>query len=291
MAMWLSRGALMAPAAAVVLCVLPALAAAQEVKIVEKAPAVGTVVSVQKTTSMQMKLDIKFGDQAQKKSAQEDSKEVFEYTIQEVNAKAPTKVRVTYKSIDKTKREDQNPPEKETFGVVGKTYTVSFTDGALKIVDAQGQEPPVQDLEHIRKDFKSLGEADSFLKILPQRALKVGEKFDLTKELAQELFGGEEKSTEGMDLSQSTVTLKAIKKVNGVDAAVFDLAMNIKGEQGPLRLTMNLKGEVVVTVQGGHLIQAALQGPLEMNGGDGGPAVFKGSGKMSFGTTQSYKKP
>lgn len=289
------RSSLLGATAALLLCALPqvALAKGPTTTISEKALPVGTVVEQTQSSKLGMKMDISFNGQAQHREVSEESKTVQQVEVLATEGQRITKAKVTYKSQSQTKTEDGKSNQMPAPAYLNKTYTVSWAkDGQeFKVADASGQEPPVVELEHVRKDFQGMGKPNDFLKILPKGALTPGQKINITKELAAEMFGGDKANSENMDLTNSVLVFKGTKKVQGKEAALFDMVLSLKGAEGPLNMSMDLKGKVTLVVDGGWPIEVTLSGPMSMaSGAQQGPSL-NGKGQMEFGKSATYKLP
>jgi hypothetical protein len=284
----------MTASVALLLAVLPQAAQAQgPVIITEKAVPVGTVIEETQDTQMGMKMAINFGGQAQNKDITEKGSEKQLIEVLSTKGSSITKAKVTYKVLSKTKTEDGKSTQLPEPNVINQTFTVTWSKEGeeMKVTDAKGQEPPVQVLERVRKDFKSMGRPNDFLKVLPKGGVTKGQKINITKDLAAQIFGGDDQNQEQLDLQDSSLTFQGTKKVNGIEAATFDISLNIKGGQGPLQMTMDLKGQVVLAVDGGWPIEMNIQGPMNMSSGGGQGPSLDGKGKLNLKNVYKYKLP
>ncbi len=248
---------------------------------------VGTVITEHQKSSINLNIQITAQGQDQKKEVKENGQRIKSVTVKGNNKLTYNKVEVTYKDATQAKTGAQG-----TMPVAGKTYLVDISSGKLKISDKKGQEPPVQELEILRKDFRNLGKANPFITGLPKEPLKIGQRIDINKELLSYMFDGDTQNTNGMDLSKSFLKLKKVKKVKGKEVATFELVLYLKGQQGPMNMLMDLKGEINLFTSGGHPTTITLAGPINMDAGEkGGPMVLRGKGTMKVSNIYTYKTP
>lgn len=270
--------------AAVVLLIAAPAAAKGPITITQKAPPAGTKFTESGDLNVDMKVAIKFGQKNIKQSFASKAKKVKEVEVLASEGETITKAKVTYKIHKETKTQSGKPPASSEKPFVGKSYILERKGEELVVTDAQGQAPPADELAAVKDDNERFGKPDIMLSQFPDK-FEPGQTIDVGPELAKDMLGGKD---ENMKVEKATITFKKTKKVGGKEAAIFNMDFVIGGGDGPMSMSMKLKGEAVMFLDGGWPLSINLKGPIALTAAQPGMDV-SGKGKASFKNGWSYK--
>jgi hypothetical protein len=240
-----------------------------------KAPTVGTKREESGDMSMSMRIDVDPGNgkpQKTEMSMAESTKQSQELLA--VSGDAPTKVKVTFTSID-AKMVEGGKENRRPTPLAGKTYVVEAKDGKIDVKDDKGKAVAAAETKEVSKHFKSLGKPDPVAAALPTTPLRPGEKVEA---LSRSLESYMQQDESGLKVSDVTVTFR--EKLG--DDGVFDLTLKMGKEEGPMSMTMDLKGEMRISTTTGEPRKMELKGPITIGstGGTGGKGDPKSKMKM-----------
>jgi hypothetical protein len=225
--------------------------------------------------------------------------ESAEKTILAVDAKGASKVRV--KILDNSKTDDRGAAgkNKKTHPAVGKTIVLEQKGEDVQVTDEAGKaiEPRIADAIRLEYGNELGTQHDQFFKAMPDREIKIGEIIKLSEKQANEIFNKGKKDDEAV-AKNFTLTLHALKTVNGVKVAVFKSAIKMVVTPSPgLDLTMDMKGEIHLGVDTCWPYLIDMKGPLTVDGamkrqGDA-TLIFKGGGTFHMKRSATYgaKRP
>lgn len=261
-------------------------AADEAVTIKLKKAGKGDVVKETKTEDVTNVADVTAGGQTMSSEEKAGSKLVYTDEIVEKGEKdnKPTKLVRTYETADVTKK-----GEKVDVGLKGKTvviekgkdkYTFKMEGGQLK-ADAA---------DMLDKEFNKKDEPDMEELMVPKKAVKVGDTWEVDSKAVEKMFGDELK----VDADKVKVTGKLVK-VYDKDKAKFGVidfaielpiaSVNVMGQ--PLQTTDGSKLKVTITLDGcidGTVYGGTSSGKMEGNVGLKVPmaeVALKMSGTMS----------
>lgn len=130
-----------------------------------------------------------------------------------------------------------------------------------------------------REPFVVEGEraVDPVTAALPDTPLTAGQKVDA---LAKAIGARMKDRGEGLEVSHVDVTFDGAKGDDGV----FDVAMKLSKTEGPIALTMDLKGKMHVSTKTGLPASTHLEGPVTVGGGPPADAAVKvhGTGTVTI---------
>ena len=199
--------------------------------------------------------------------------------------KARAKVR--YEMDLRTLSQAEEPAEAVSQPVVGKTYFVARVGSQLTIVDAQGQQPPPEELTIVKENMQALGKVNPIARFLNQRRLSIGQKVSLPKEFAQDLFNM--KSVE--DVSRLEMTLIEVRRENAQACAVIKVYLQSKSSAND-GLAMQLQGQLLVEIDTCRTLKLHFSGPVGfIKSGvlPGTGAIASGQGKLDLAMQTSYR--
>lgn len=156
----------------------------------------------------------------------------------------------------------------------GRKITVKREGEKLVYTGADGVEDAARE---------SLKLEDSFARTYPKEPVAVGDSWDATKDVMQEIFN--DPNLDGT----AKFTLTKVGDHEGRRCAFIDADLSIKGnvENGPT-MTMKLKGKVIVWIDRGYTLRATLEGPVSMSMKNE-RMELDGGGPMKFEMTASVK--
>jgi hypothetical protein len=245
----------------------------------KKALAVGAKRSESSISDMAMKLAMagKVNEMQMTESGKKDEE------ILEVANNAIMKLKVTYTEDSKSMGEGGQPAKAKPSPLVGKTYIVASKDGKVVVLTDKEKPAPKAEASLVEKQYKSLGKPDPMLAAMPDRALKDGEDVpELAAAITQSMKDHDDKTK----LEGAKITFK---KKDG-DNGIFDVAMTIKSDDGPFKMSVPLKGTVTMRVADGWPSTLELSGPLSFDLSDKDKkSGVEASGSLKLNSTYSYK--
>jgi hypothetical protein len=182
--------------------------------------------------------------------------------------------------------------------VEGKTYRCRREGDELRITDAQGDIPPLDEFEIVAQNMDSLGRANPLADFLAGRTVNVGQTIQLPNELAQKLLGL------GDTLGEVTRFSLTLNKVAPFDAApgtrhtvlpgaglaVFRASIDAASNDSS-QMRLQLDGTLVIQAETCRAVQASLTGPIGMSETRGSlTATYQmtGTGKMTVNIASIY---
>jgi hypothetical protein len=270
-------------ALAILLVAVPA-SAGDAVTIVKKAPPAGTKYTELGDLAVDMKVSVKFGQKSIKQSFASKTKKAKSVEVLASSGEIISKAKITYTAHAETKTQSGKPPQTSSKPFVGKVYILERKGEQLIVTDEQGAEPPAAEAKAVIDDNRRFGKPDGMLAQFPEK-FEQGQTIEVGPELAKEMLGGDD---ENMSVKTATITYKKTKKVAGKDVAYFTMNFVIGGGEGPMSMSMSLKGEAALYVDGGWPVTISLKGPIDLSAAQPGMDV-SGSGKAKFKNAWTYK--
>lgn len=241
-----------------------------------KMPTVGSKRDDTSAMSMSLTVDPTGTGKAQKSEmAMAESVHKTE-EVMAVNGDAVTKVKVKYESYD-TKATEAGKEKKKSSPLAGKTYLVEAKDGKIEVRDEKGKFVPAVEGNDVEKQYHTLGKPDPMGAAMPKTPLKPGDRADsIAKAIQEQMKAG----SDGMNVSDITVTLREIKG----DVGVFDVALKLSKEEGPMSMSMDMKGETDIVAATGEPMLLDIKGPITIGAKPDAKSKMKmdGSGSMSM---------
>lgn len=196
-----------------------------------------------------------------------------------LNGDVPSKVKVTYTSVD-SKMTEMGKEKAKPSPIAGKTYIIEAKDGKTVITSGDGKTPPAVETKEIEKNFKSLGKPDPIAAALPTTPLKPGEKVDSLAKALVAFMNDKETSDDSPKVSDAVVTFKE----KSGDDAVFDISLKMDKNDPAMTMSMPLTGQMKISTKTSEPSHIELKGPITMKSGDDpkSKAKVNGSGTMSL---------
>lgn len=191
------------------------------------------------------------------------------------NADVVQKIKVSFSSFETTVKEN-GKEKKRSNPVAGKTYVVESKNGLLEIHDERGKTVSTAERTTVERQYRTIGKADPFVSALPTSPVKPGQKIE---SLGKALVDQMKDNAEGMSISDVAVTFKDVAGDDGI----FDITAKMSRDDGPMTMTIDLRGETRVSVKTGEPIKIELKGPIVVTSrGDKSKAKIDGSGVIAM---------
>lgn len=240
-----------------------------------------------RTSIMAMTLEVEAA--GQKKSMKQGETKEKDEEVLEVKDGRPSKIKVTYKKKNKSMQE-AGPPQTKAEPIEGKTYVVEEKDGEVIVTTEDGGKPPLAEVTAVKKDFqKSFGKdskAKAFAEALLTAKLEKGKRATDVEKLFNEAFGPG-LSDDGKKAPKVGEVKLTYQGTEG-DHALFDIEMTMKVDEGPMKMSMPLKGKLKILREGAQMGTVTLKGPIELDT-TGSPIPIKGKGELSMEEKAVYE--
>ncbi|WP_145058150.1 hypothetical protein [Adhaeretor mobilis] len=174
--------------------------------------------------------------------------------------------------------------------IEGKVYLVTRVDGKLKITDASGELPPVEEYKLVADSLATLGKpnllARHLLKVQPQ----VGQRVLVPREIAKSLFG---MNDDIGAIKRFELTLSELKAApaGGFPLAVFMAKIEtMPSETSPME--MSVEGKLTMEISTCRIVAAELAGPIGMSSEQQtaeGFFHYGVSGQLRMATSATYR--
>ncbi len=170
------------------------------------------------------------------------------------------RARVSFPNFRQQSPENQDPAQFEIQAVEGKSYFVERQGERLLVTDPEGAIPPQNEFEIVVNSVSRLGLPDPLAEFLLQRPLRIGDRLQVPKQIAEQIMGF------GDSLGQVRkfeLELKGLQPVNDQPCAQFVATFEIEGDSSnPLKV--HIQGQLVIQVETCRIVEAKLSGPLQM---------------------------
>lgn len=277
-------------AALLIALTLPSVSTAQDITFKKKVPAVGDSRTTTEHSSSVNNIEVSQNGQVIQKLKQtgKETKVDTITVLAKVDGKI-TKIKVHVKSNEVTQDVGTGAQTKEN-PLKGKTFILEKKGDSHVVTDEAGKKLS-EDLTKIAYiqygddlgDFKN-----EFKKIIPDRAIKMGETIKVSDKLAQSFFNSK-KEKSPLKVESFTLTLEEKKTVNGVDLAVFDMSVKFSGAPAPgAKITVAMTGPLHLGINDCYPYLMDLKGKMDMAGSQQGLDI-KGTGENKLKKTGSYK--
>jgi hypothetical protein len=174
-----------------------------------------------------------------------------------VKGEAITKERVTFDAVQST-----GPTT-----IAGKTFVVEAKDGKIEVLEGTG------DAREVERHLKNLGKPDPMLTALPVAGVVPGQNVEGVARVISEQL---KDTGEGMVASDVVVTFKERRGEDGI----FGVAMKLTKDEGAMKMTIAVKGDVWVSTKTSSTTKMDLSGPVTIAGGQ--MSKTEGAGTMTM---------
>jgi hypothetical protein len=175
--------------------------------------------------------------------------------------------------------------------VQGKSYLCHRElgeNGKLVITDEAGNEPRKEEREIVAQQMDMVGRPNPLAQFLAGRAVAVGEKLELPKDLAKQIFNLGDKFGE---VTQFTLTLQKVISENGVNLAVFSASVEAASNDAS-QMRLQVDGPLVVEVDTCRAARINLAGPIgisETRGSYSTAYQVLGTGRLQMSITSAFR--
>lgn len=254
--------------------IAPAQPSSSDVTFTKLVPKSGTRANISRKTTSKFTMD--------GKTYRETSTIDAKYTVKASDEFRVVKADVEVKELFSTSQEGTGTEKKSVSPLSGSTYVITrYDDGNLGAVDSGGTKVPSTTLKLITDEFKSLFDKNNDGAFLPDRAVKMDEKFMPSSDALLKMLGVKDDGKTTFDGAEF------ILKTHTGSTASFDTAMTMTQNIGNgLRLRVKFKGNLVFQPDGTWITAADLKGPMTLLNGKGDE---KGSGDVSVVITQTFE--
>ncbi|MBX3159472.1 MAG: hypothetical protein KF773_26105 [Deltaproteobacteria bacterium] len=225
---------------------VPAIAAADSVKLGTKAPTAGETWNEEKSSNLAMNITVKGQPPVPMVISETERKKVVVLAVKDA---VVTKAKITYEK--KTKVQKSGANEKGGASPLeGKTYTISA--GTPIGVE------PAADAEAVRKEEKRFGKPDKLRNAVAGKEYTKGKVVELKPEDGHDVFGGD-----NPDFEVGKLTLEYL----GMDGtnAKFAIAVQMRSKKPDQKMSMDFKGTAIVEVPTSELLQMDLTGTVKQD--------------------------
>ena len=208
-----------------------------------------------------------------------------------------SEARLTFELSRNQSPENPDPAALVVQPVEGKTYFVSRRGEEVRITDASGSIPPLDEFKLVSDVAENIGKPNPLAKLLLERPIAVGERLLVSREIAATLLGlrdqvGTVKRFE-LTLERLEPTPLLAPRASAEppsDVAVFAARIEtLPNDATPMELT--LTGQVKIEVDTCRAVAAEFDGPVQMSTIERTRAdvfQFSAAGKLSLAIRSDY---
>ena len=149
--------------------------------------------------------------------------------------------------------------------------------------------PPTEERDIVAQQMDMVGRPNPFAQFLAGRTIAVGEKLELPKDLAAQIFNLGDKFGE---VTRFTLTLQKIQPEGGANCAVFLASVEaVSSDASQMRL--QVEGPLVVQVDSCRAVRIGLVGPIGMSETRGSYSTAYqviGTGRLQMNIASTYRE-
>ncbi len=243
---------------AVMLFVLTAELQAQEVTFQQKPYVAGIEASSFEHKHISMDVDIDAGGSIQTMKFSEKDTLATQLKILEVRDGYPVVYSLKVVTFESEKIQ-AGKTDKSTHPCSGKSYILNFKDSVAVFEAEDGHELSEEELKYLREksrpeDKMKLAEAISGKTFVP------GQHVDSIAALAESF----------------RELLKEVREINSVQCGVFDFQMTVENSNDQMEMTVDMYGEMIVTVDGCFPVRMSMKGDMLGVASSGASVTFNG---------------
>lgn len=175
--------------------------------------------------------------------------------------------------------------------VQGKTYVCRRNNGEtgeLVITDVAGNRPPSEELEIVSQHMQMVGRANPLAQFLAGRTIAVGDKVELPKEVASQIFNlGDQFGR----VTRFTLTLQKVVSENSATRAQF-LASVEAVSNNSTQMRLEVEGPMLVDIATCRAQKISLLGPIGMSQSRGTYSTayqMIGTGRLQMSIASTYR--
>jgi hypothetical protein len=173
------------------------------------------------------------------------------------------KARATF-DVSRRQTPDDAKPQLAPLPIEGKSYLMSREGDKLTVTDLDGKMPPLEEFKLVSESLASVGQPNPLAAILAGRAMRVGQRVFVPREMAQALLGFGSPELAEVQRFELTLHRLASLEQGGAPVAVFAVAIDVQPEQAG-EYAIRLNGEMAVEPATCRLASLDLAGPVQVS--------------------------
>ncbi len=243
----------------------------------------GDVDDGEETMDMTMNIKVTVEGQAHDMTVAQSEDKKTKVEVQASNDEFVTKEKLTVVSDIQTETKPMKPPGTPTpTAISGKSYVLEAKGADVTITDDKGAAVPEDEAKLVKKAANHFGKADPMDAVLKGQKFVVGQKVSIPADKLAGMFGDDDAKT---TLSSASFTLT--KNEGGI--ATLDVEMTMNVDQGPMSMSIPMKGTGRVEIATGHSLELSMEGPITVKGQD--PKMpMEGSGTVKMHQVHTFGK-
>ncbi len=217
-------------------------------------------------------------------------------TTTEIDNGRITAVRVRYPVATKQESATEDnaapqPPTVKTQPIQGKAYLCrrdSGENGELVVTDEAGNRPPTDEYEIVSQQMQMVGRQNPLAQFLAGRTIAVGQKIELPKDVARQLFNLADRFGE---VTKFDLTLQRVESEGGTTCAVFQASV-VAASNAATQMRLEIEGPLAIDVATCRAQRISLIGPIGMSetGGSYSTAYqMIGTGRLHMSIASTYR--
>jgi hypothetical protein len=276
------------PVAVSILLLLTMTVFAQKVTFSSIDPVEGDTRGMSELMQMDMTMSVSIGGQVIQDFAMDNSEERTSVaTVTGVSGSDITGLIVVYEECIEKKSEGGEVSEEVSI-VSNNKYLVAIDGDEITVARVDGSEITEEEIEIVTGDYDDVN-GNEISEILAGKTVRPRQYMEeLTDSLVESMFDEDQRG----DLKSAEIKYLKKKMVNGVMCGVFSIKLEMGTEISPgTEMTMEMEGELAVSVEGAWPVSIALTGPMVINGEmseDGVVMTMGGGGNMSMTVSMIY---
>jgi hypothetical protein len=252
------------------------------VRFTRKVQSAGNVALVESTLDMKMSVKTKQG-QTQLENRQTSKRK---RTVLKDNGRLITELRVSY--LDgSSEQTDNGTKRKLATPLNGKTYLVKWDGKQTSVSSEAGKTATDDERENVLLYEYDVGKQADLASFIPDRPLRVGERFDATAPSVKPLFGLD--ADDRAEVERASFTFSGTRQEGKTALGVFDATVLLSHwpEGSDMKLRFAVSGKLSVDLETAWVRELTMEGPIVVSAAKNAPVELSGSG--SFKTARHVK--
>ena len=212
----------------------------------------------------------------------------YRVEVLEADGMVPTRLRIRYYQAEAQMTTDRQPAEKKVEPLAGKTFYVIAADGGARVLDEQERPVDEKTAESVTDDA-NVGRPDPFCAFMAGRSLAVGERLEVSPDVAGPFLGTTGDDEEVQHLS---LTLREVTNLRGAPAALFEIQVKVlSAMEEDFAIAFHAAGLATVSVADCRPLSLEMTGPMSVAGRsrEGGRTLdLRGTGRVRAVMRREY---